>query len=109
MMIVSGIRSTIRGSSLIAIAMLVSGPTGTSAIGSPVVMYVSTRKSTALRDCLTDRGAGIGSSSPCMAPFSLMTSRRIGKSSLAIGVAIPSKTGVSRPSRSNTRSVLSVQ
>ena len=32
-------------------------------------MYVSTRKSTARRACCADRGGGIGSSSPCIAPF----------------------------------------
>ena len=90
MMTVCGIRSTIRGSNLMAVAMLVSGPTGTRAIGSVAARYVSIRNSTARRDCLTERAAGIGSSRGCMLPRSWRISRGIGKSSRRRGVAAPS-------------------
>ena len=109
MMIVSGIRSTIRGSSLIAIAMLVSGPTGTSEIGSVVCMYVSTRKSTARRACFADRGGGIGSSSPCIAPFAAIAARGSGSRRAPSASPGPRRPGCRGSRRSITRSVLSVQ
>ena len=43
----SGIRSMIRGSLRIAVAMLVSGPTGTSVMSPSDAMYVSMSQSTA--------------------------------------------------------------
>ena len=89
MMIVVGMRSTMRGSSFTAMATLVSGPTGRSAISSVVERYVSMRNSTACAACLVERAAGMGDSSPWTSPLRPVTSRGIGKSRRAIGVPIP--------------------
>src|SRR5215207_9501333 len=84
-MIMRGMRSTMRGSRVIAMAMLVRGPTGTNTMSGPSDdMKVSTRKVTARSRCFWDRAGGRSRYSPWM-PLSRLAFRGTGKSGRSIG------------------------